>query len=213
MKCFLQPVRLFIFFAAFLCVPHTPPLAADGVFGSRASRSSNLRAFPKWTGMLDRYFDEAKLKGRKCDSNSLNSCTLGKWKQFLDSIRGQGAFAQVKAVNRYMNSKRYIIDPINWGKPDYWATPYQFFSKDGDCEDYAISKFMSLRALGFSNDQMRIVILNDNNLKVLHAVLVVYLDGTPYVLDNQIKQVVPASRIRHYSPIYSINEDHWWRHR
>ena len=45
------------------------------------------------------------------------------------------------------------------------------------------------------------------------AILVVFVDGQPLVLDNQNKQVVHASRIRHYRPIYSINDKNWWLHR
>jgi predicted transglutaminase-like cysteine proteinase len=60
---------------------------------------------------------------------------------------------------------------------------------------------------------MRIVVRQDLNLKILHAVLVVYLDGQPLILDNQIKQVVHASRLRHYKPIYSINQKNWRLHR
>ena len=60
---------------------------------------------------------------------------------------------------------------------------------------------------------MRIVIVQDLNLKVAHAVLAVYLDDTIKILDNQIKQVVEAGTIRHYRPIYSVNEESWWLHR
>ena len=88
-----------------------------------------------------------------------------------------------------------------------------FMTKDGDCEDYAIAKFMSLRQLGFDNGQMRVVVVDDLNLGVAHAILVVYLDGRAFVLDNQIASVVPAEIIRHYRPVYSINEDAWWLHR
>ena len=60
---------------------------------------------------------------------------------------------------------------------------------------------------------MRIVVMNDMNLKSAHSVLVVYLDGEALILDNQIAQVINAKRIRHYKPIYSINERNWWLHR
>src|SRR3546814_10214490 len=72
-----------------------------------------------------------------------------------------------------------------------------------------IAKFMALRALGVDNAEMRIVVLNDLNLRIGHAVLVVYVDGKALVLDNQIKSVVPADTIRHYQPVYSVNEDGW----
>ena len=86
-------------------------------------------------------------------------------------------------------------------------------SKNGDCEDYAIAKYFSLRWLGLKPEDMRILVLHDMNLRVAHAVLVVYHRGRALILDNQVRGVVEADAIRHYRPIYSINEQHWWLHR
>lgn len=184
-----------------------------GLFGSTEVRSSSLNVLPKWNGLLARYFDEKKLADAPCSATAFNRCHLAEWAKFVDSIRGHDRQRQVAEVNRFMNQKRYIIDPVNYGLDDYWATPLQFLAKQGDCEDYAIAKFFSLRALGFDNDALRIVIVDDLNLKVAHAVLVVYLDGTPLLLDNQVQQVVRTGAIRHYKPIYSVNESFWWFHR
>ena len=57
------------------------------------------------------------------------------------------------------------------------------------------------------------MVLKDLNLKIGHAVLAVYLDDKILILDNQIKVVADSRRIAHYRPVYSINEQHWWRHR
>ncbi len=116
-------------------------------------------------------------------------------------------------VNRYMNKARYILDPVNWGKKDYWATPGQFMAKFGDCEDYAIAKYMSLKQLGFKTSEMRVVAVKDLNLKIGHAVLVVYLNGKALILDNQIRKVVEAKVIKHYVPVFSINQKYWWHHK
>ncbi|MEE9140300.1 MAG: transglutaminase-like cysteine peptidase [Alphaproteobacteria bacterium] len=183
------------------------------LFDSREIPSTNLKPFPKWQGVLDRYFDERELEDAPCTSTTFNRCHLREWKAFLAGIEGKDRMTQLQEVNRFMNEAIYIIDPINYHVPDYWATPVQFFNKDGDCEDYAIAKFMSLRALGYDNGDLRIVVLQDLNLRLAHAVLVTYVDGVPYVLDNQIPQAVPAAIIRHYRPFYSINEDTWWLHR
>ena len=117
-------------------------------------------------------------------------------------------------VNKFLNppNRRYITDPINWGMKDYWEAPAEFFNKRGDCEDYAITKYLTLRDLGFPTDQLRVVAVKDLNLKVGHAILVVFLDGQTYLLDNQVKKVVSTKKVRHYKAIYSINEDAWWRH-
>jgi predicted transglutaminase-like cysteine proteinase len=183
------------------------------IFESREIRSSSLKPFPKWQGMLERYFDDRKLADAPCTATTFNRCHLAEWKAFLSGLKGRDRMAQIKEINRFMNAAAYIIDPINYRVPDYWATPRQFLNKDGDCEDYAIAKFMSLRALGYDNASLRIVVLQDLNLRLAHAVLVAYVDGKALVLDNQIPQVVPADIIRHYKPYYSINEDHWWLHR
>lgn len=199
------------------CVLGTPLAQAapahPKLFGTTEIRSPNLEPFPKWTGMLDRYFDEGTLAERPCESTLLNPCYLEQWKRFLAGLESKDRMTQLREINRYMNRKRYILDPINWGLPDYWASPFQFFRKEGDCEDYAIAKFMSLRSLGFDNADLRIVVVNDLNLRIAHAILVVYLNNQALVLDNQVHQVVPADTIRHYEPIYSVNEEAWWLHR
>ena len=131
---------------------------------------------------------------------------------YLAHVERETRQRQLNLVNLYMNTHRYIIDPINWGVPDYWAIPNEFLRKFGDCEDYAIAKYLSLRALGWSAEDMRIVVLQDTNLGVLHAILVVNFQGRDLVLDNQITLVIDANKVHHYMPIYSINENGWWRH-
>jgi predicted transglutaminase-like cysteine proteinase len=185
---------------------------APSLFGSRETRSFNISMFPKWSGALTRFFGERQLEEAPCSASAFNRCHLREWKAFLAEQEGKDRRAQVEAVNAYMNRQPYLTDPRNYGVSDYWATPVQFFSRDGDCEDYAIAKFLSLRALGFDNDMLRVVVLQDLNLRVGHAVLAVYLDGEALILDNQIRRVVEDGRIRHYKPIYSINEHHWWLH-
>ncbi|MFQ5784811.1 MAG: transglutaminase-like cysteine peptidase [Alphaproteobacteria bacterium] len=183
------------------------------LFGTREVRSTNLAPFPKWTGLLDRYFGEREITEGSCTATSFNRCHLDAWHELIGELKGVDPATQLDRVNRFMNEAPYITDPRNYSLPDYWATPRQFFNRNGDCEDYAIAKFMTLRALGWPNRDMRIVVLQDLNLRIPHAILVVYRDGVAWVLDNQIEQVVTADRIRHYRPLYSVNEDSWWLHR
>ena len=176
------------------------------IFGSIELFSKKTQRFPKWLGMVDRFQDGNKL----CESST---CTTKGWKEFIAELQGKDVKTQLKEVNRAFNSKRYILDMNNWGEEDYWATPYQFLKKNGDCEDYAIAKYMSLKALGVPIEDMRVVALQDLNLNLGHAVLVVYLGDEPMLLDNQIASVVPANTVRHYEPVFSINEMGWWLHR
>lgn len=189
------------------------PAVYPPLFGTKEIRSDNLRPFPKWTGVLDRYFKERDLPEGSCDSTRFNRCHLNEWKEFLVKIEGKSREEQVVLINQRVNMSPYITDIRNYGVDDYWATPKQFFYRDGDCEDYAIAKYMSLRTIGFTPEELRVVVLQDLNLRVAHAVLVVYVGEKGLVLDNQIKQVVNQKMVRHYQPYYSINETAWWLHK
>jgi predicted transglutaminase-like cysteine proteinase len=79
----------------------------------------------------------------------------------------------------------------------------------GQCQDYAIAKFLALRALGFADTQLRLVALRDTRREIDHAVLVVALAGETLLLDNLLDRVVPASRVEDYRAYYSLTEGCW----
>ena len=182
-------------------------------FDTTETKSTKMKAFKKWNTALERYTKEkAAAKKGKCSDDELNKCNFDKWIKFLKGIKDKDLVTQIREVNDYMNRAPYITDPVNWGKKDFWATPGEFMAKFGDCEDYAIAKYMSLRLLGYKDEDLRVVAVKDLNLKIGHAILVVYYKGKPYVLDNQIKQVVPTTKVKHYLPVFSINQTAWWKH-
>jgi len=211
-------VTVVVFSIAFLCAGDALGAAAAkaSFFNSKETRSTNLKPFKKWNQALARYSKEkASQKAGSCKATKMNKCHYAQWMKYLAKMKAkklsQGKLVQ--AINKRMNKAKYITDNNNWGKKDYWATPGEFMAKFGDCEDYAIIKYLSLRMLGFKEDQLRVVAVKDMNLKVGHAVLIVFIKGKAYLLDNQIKQVVKASSVRHYQPVFSINAGAWWRHR
>ncbi|TNF38829.1 MAG: hypothetical protein EP315_00610, partial [Gammaproteobacteria bacterium] len=133
-----------------------------------------------------------------------------RWHEFLGSIRNLPALEQIRRVNAFANQQQYILDIENYGVEDYWATPRQFLYNNGDCEDYAITKMLSLKQLGFDVSRLRIVVLQDTNLRIPHAVLAVDIKGDILIMDNQIEEVISHQHIVHYVPIYSVNEKQWW---
>lgn len=141
------------------------------------------------------------------------SCRYRDWLQFLDTLRELSRSNQLAAVNGYVNARPYVADEKNWKMQDYWATPGEFFARSGDCEDFAIAKFFSLKHLGWRDDELRIAAVKDVKLGTGHAVLVVFHAGRTWLLDNQLARVTDLATIRHYQPVYSINESHWWVHR
>src|SRR4029079_4655071 len=109
---------------------------------------------------------------------------------------------QIALVNRYVNWHiTYADDDKAYGNRDHWASPFEAIGGRGDCEDYAVAKYFSLISLGFSDDQIRLVIVRDVKTGALHALTTVSLDGTAYVLDNRLVRVVRDRDISIYKPI------------
>lgn len=189
---------------AFTQAAFSPIASFPRVFDSTEKRSTSLTAFTKWTGMFEK-FDAA-----------LNTASgQEKMQDFLRQLsvyRDQPLEDMVIGVNALLNKVRYISDNANYGKSDYWATPIEFLTRGGDCEDYAIAKYTALRILGVPEERMRLMILQDMQKNIPHAVLVVYTDNGPMILDNQIKAATRADSISHYKPIFSINRSAWWLH-
>jgi len=192
------------------------------LFGSREMRSRSVRSFNKWTEMWRRHnlprTSEEQVTERtngpanNCRGAARVECSRDAWNKFVEEHKGAPLSELLSSVNHYMNRSTYIVDPVNWGIPDYWATPNEFFLKDGDCEDYAISKYITLKRLGVDPKDMRLVVLQDENLRAAHAILAVKYDGKYMILDNQVNSVLPDTQILHYRPVYSINESGWWLH-
>lgn len=190
-----------------MAMPATHAAETAQLFGLQEQKKAGFDIFPQWTDVLKRHLRELQQE-QSCSG----SCPLVEWQQFLSGLRNRPLPALISAVNSYANSHRYVLDIDNYGKNDYWATPRQFLTRDGDCEDFAIIKYLSLRALGVPPDMLRIVVLQDTNLRIPHAVLAVYLSSEILILDNQVSAIVPHRAIAHYVPVYSINEQNWWMH-
>lgn len=183
------------------------------VFGAGEVAGASLTPFKRWTAVLERIVHETPAYDEPCAIRFRGRCIAAEWRMLVRDLAGRARRERIDAVNAFFNRMPYLLDSTNWGVSDYWASPLQFLGRSGDCEDYAIAKFVTLRQLGFSNEELRLVVLDDLNLGIAHAVLVVADGDRLLVLDNQIPDVVDSRRILHYRAIYSINEDRWWLHR
>jgi predicted transglutaminase-like cysteine proteinase len=201
----LNNVRLAAAFSPAAIKPQAA-LPGNHLFGSTEIKSTNISAFTKWTSVMKRFEDQMK-------GSATSQPRMVTWKSALQTLKGKSVREQIDGVNSYINGVRYIEDNGNYGKSDYWATPAEFLARGGDCEDFAIAKYASLRALGFKSDQMRIAIVQDKIKRVAHAVLIVYTKEGTLVLDNQDKRVEFADSITRYKPVFSINSNSWWLHR
>jgi predicted transglutaminase-like cysteine proteinase len=181
------------------------------LFGYTEVRKQNLDMFPQWLSVLERHLLDTTTAG-SCKSTRFNRCHLRQWLAFLDSIKNQSEKEQINRVNRFANTREYILDQENYGIADYWATPKEFLINNGDCEDFAIIKMLSLKRLGYDVSKMRVVVVQDTNLRIPHAVMALDKGGDFLILDNQIEQVISHNDVFHYVPVYSVNENNWWMH-
>ena len=181
------------------------------LFGYSQLPQTDNQVFNQWIQALERHIQIDIAEG-DCHETTFNRCHLRNWQSFLDDLKNRPRDQQLDAVNRYANQKEYTLDIDNYGVEDYWAVPREFLYNNGDCEDYAITKLFSLRWLGFPMDELRIVVLQDTNLRIPHAVLAVADNNDIMIMDNQIHEVISHRDIVHYAPVYSINEKHWWIH-
>jgi predicted transglutaminase-like cysteine proteinase len=182
------------------------------LFGTHETYSAGIERFYKWTGMLGRWAMERRQASQTCVLGRTTGCEPREWRRIVDLLTPLELRAKLDAVNKLVNRYPYTPSAANWLEPNHWETPFEFLAKSGQCQDYAIAKFMLLRQAGVPNELLRIVVLRDRRLALDHAVTVVYVDGEALMLDNQIPDVVPVARIHHYQPYYSINETGWWLH-
>ena len=144
------------------------------------------------------------------DEKRFNDSTL--WKDLKKKTSGRSFLEQLDIVNRFWNLWPYRSDQEVYRKQDYWAAPYEFLIQSGDCEDYCIAKYYTLKELGVPVDDMRIVVVRETIRNIGHAILVVYRGNDIYILDNLSNDVRQAERVRNYLPQFSVNEKHRWIH-
>jgi len=183
---------------------------ADGfppLFNTVEYRSESLAALPQWQRVLGEIEQESSIY-RDCD-HAHGPCeprVLLAWQAMIKSQRGEEPMSQLRAVNRFVNRWEARTDQDNYEKLDYWASPLTFLKRSGDCEDYAIAKYASLRQLGFAPEQLRLVVVRDVLRDVAHAVLAVHVETDVLILDNLFQAVLQQQMVSQYLPYYSVNE-------
>jgi len=97
-----------------------------------------------------------------------------------------------------------MSDLALYGVEDVWSPPLNTLARGaGDCEDYAIAKFVALQEAGVSLDDLRIVILRDDIREEDHAVVAARLDGTWLMLDNGHMAMIEDHHVRDYTRYFS----------
>ena len=179
---------------------------SDEPFGLRAFRAPEGLLWIKWRKA------EADIKA---DLETLQECrdnfeqcpaTAARFALIIDEIKARSGRARIEAVNRLINSSvRYVSDLAQHGVLDRWtAPPATLAGGQGDCEDYAIAKYVALREAGVEADDLRFLVVRDR-LAGGHEVLGVRHDGRWLILDNRHLALDDSSALPHFTPLFALS--------
>lgn len=146
--------------------------------------------------------------------------SVAAWRKLLLDAANQNEQVQIRRVNEFFNRKiRFEEDIDIWGERDYWATPLETLGRGrGDCEDFAIAKYATLRMLGVPIQKLQLTYVKariggaQSTTTQAHMVLSYYStpNDEPLVLDNLVSDVRAASRRPDLSPVFSFNTEGIW---
>jgi predicted transglutaminase-like cysteine proteinase len=121
---------------------------------------------------------------------------------------------KLQEINNFFNKIPYFEDMTVWGHSDYWATPLEFLAMaKGDCEDYVIAKYFSLRNLGVEYEKLFFSYVKSTKFTRPHMVLSYFETphSIPLVLDSINYKIFPANQRTDLVPVYNYNGESLYR--
>jgi len=157
---------------------------------------------------------EILLEKIEAKHNKFARLRVESWQDLIRSSKDLSDDEKLDIVNNFFNTNvMFINDQALWGKEDYWATPLEVLSIGaGDCEDYSIAKYFTLKELGVDEKKLRITYVKAVQLGQAHMVLTYFKDkrSIPLVLDNIDAEIKPANLRKDLVPVYSFNGRGLW---
>lgn len=196
-------------FAAAFEDPALPPSVMPGLFGWGETVVGEPQRYVPKSRVLDRAF-AAEAEPLIAVAQSTGQA---RWLRLMGALSTRSAEARIAGVDRFVNGFAWVEDDRLYGRGDHWATPAEFLSAGaGDCEDFAIAKYVALARLGFSEERLRIALVHDRRRTLEHALAIVYWDGDALVLDSLAERPASHAGIARYRPICSFNRRQLWVH-
>lgn len=179
--------------------------------GSEILSTSAIDSLPQWQRVLALY-DQERAVYLECREASFTcpSRAIDLWQRFIASAQNDPMRRKIERVNAWFNELPYKQDNWIYGKSDHWASVDEFLEHSGDCEDFAIVKYLTLRELGVPAEHMWIATAYDVFSGTDHAFLIVEDNGDTLVLDNRKETVKAEDHSRRYRPHYLFNENNVW---
>jgi predicted transglutaminase-like cysteine proteinase len=179
-----------------------------------------LQSRPVTVGTIPRKWSTVEAEIR-ADSAILTNCRDGAWcpqaarrlLAIVDEGRSRNGLARIGVINRAINLAIVATpDIVQWHVADHWSAPLETFTTGrGDCEDYAIAKYVALRAAGFAADDVKLVVLRnaakaENAKAENHAVVAVRLEDGWVILDNRWLALVRDAEMGRATPLFVLDD-------
>jgi predicted transglutaminase-like cysteine proteinase len=177
-------------------------------FGLLTFRAPEGLLWIKWRKLeLELGADARAISDCRADPDQCTSPAALRFLALLDSVRELPLRARIGNLNRAINhSIRYVSDLKQHGVLDSWSSPLATWtSGQGDCEDYAIAKYLALRDLGVGKADLRLVLVRDRAVGQDHAVLAVRYHDRWLALDNRHSQLLDVAEVPQFMPLFAID--------
>ncbi|MDO9459359.1 MAG: transglutaminase-like cysteine peptidase [Alphaproteobacteria bacterium] len=185
------------------------PPAGKEPFGLFTFRAPDGLLWRKWRGVQAAMSKEQAVLDQ-CRSNPENCPShAAQFQRLINAVKSKSGRAKLDEANRAVNTAiRYVSDHALHGEADRWSPPLATFAiAKGDCEDYAIAKYVALSEAGLPREDLQLVLVRDRAVRQDHAVLAARLDGRWLILDNRHSRLVDDSDASSFSPLFAINHD------
>src|SRR5467141_1425675 len=183
------------------------PSVGKEPFGLFTFRAPEGVLWRKWRGVeADMVKEQTVLDRCRADAESCPSYAA-QFLRLIDTVKSKAGRARLDEANRAVNAAiRYVSDYAQFGEADRWSAPLATLATaKGDCEDYAIAKYVALREAGFPEGELRLVLVRDRAVRQDHAVLAAHLDDRWLILDNRRSELLADSDASSFTPLFAIN--------
>lgn len=184
-----------------------PPVGAEpfGLFTFRAPENGLWR---KWRGLESDLAKEQSVLEQCRESATGCPSQAAQFLRLIGAVKSRSGRDRLDEANRAVNQAiRYVSDFAQHGEADRWTAPLATFATGkGDCEDYAIAKYIALSEAGFPREDLRLVLGRDRTIRQDHAVLAARLDGHWLILDSRRSELIDDGELGNFTPMFAIND-------
>lgn len=180
------------------------PPVGRGPFGLAGADSGTMSA--RWREIQPAIELEAQLLARCRTNPAICPAAAASFNAVIEEARARSGRARLGAVNRAVNlAIRWTSDLAQYGVADVWASPLMTFASGaGDCEDYAIAKYVALVQAGLPAADLRLVLVHDRRENRDHMVAAARLDGDWLILDNRTMRLVADRDVPDLTPLTAL---------